>query len=109
MRFLIDANLPPALAEWLTSDGHEAHHISELGMERMRDREIWTRARDLNACIVTKDEDFVLLQALDRSGPAIVWIRIGNAVRSILMQRLPALWPAVMSAIERGEKVVEVK
>ena len=109
MKFIIDANLPPALAEWLASEGHEAHHVTDLGMAQMPDREIWTRARDLDACIVTKDEDFVLLQALDRVGPAIAWIRVGNAVRTVLMQRLPVLWPAVMSAIERGEKIIEVR
>lgn len=109
MRFLVDANLPPALAQWLVSEGHEAQHVSDLGLEAMPDREIWKRARDLDACIVTKDEDFVLLQALDRAGPAIVWIRIGNTVRSILFERLPILWPAVMSAIERGDKIIEVR
>ncbi len=109
MKFLIDANLPPALAQWLASEGHEAHHVSDLGLEAMPDREIWTRARELDACIVTKDEDFVLLQALDRAGPAIVWIRIGNAVRRVLLQRLPVLWPAVMSAIGRGDKIIEVR
>jgi predicted nuclease of predicted toxin-antitoxin system len=108
VKFLVDANLPPALAQWLASEGHEAQHVADLGMAAMPDRDIWQRARDLNACIVTKDEDFVLLQALDRAGPAVVWIRIGNAVRSVLMRRLPALWPEVMSAIERGEKIVEV-
>ena len=109
MKFLVDANLPPALAQWLASEGHEAHHVSDMGLEAMPDREIWQRARDLDACIVTKDEDFVLLQALDRAGPAIVWIRIGNAVRRVLLQRLPALWPAVISAIERGDKTIEVR
>ena len=109
MKFLVDANLPPALAQWLISEGHEAQHVSELGMASMPDREIWTRARDLGASILTKDEDFVLLQALDRVGPAIVWIRIGNAVRRVLLRRLPLLWPAVMAAIERGEKVIEVR
>jgi predicted nuclease of predicted toxin-antitoxin system len=94
VKFLIDANLPPALAQWLVSAGHEAHHVSDLGLETMPDREIWQRARELDACIVTKDEDFVLLQALDRAGPAIVWIRIGNTVRRVLLARLPALWPA---------------
>ena len=59
--------------------------------------------------IVTKDEDFILLQALDRAGPAIVWIRIGNAVRGVLLRRLPLLWPAVISSIERGEKVIEIR
>ena len=108
MKFLVDANLPPALAQWLASEGHDAQHVADLGMAAMPDREIWKRAGDLGACIVTKDEDFVLLQALDRAGPAVVWIRIGNAVRNVLMRRLPALWPEVMSAIERGEKIVEV-
>jgi predicted nuclease of predicted toxin-antitoxin system len=63
----------------------------------------------MEACIVTKDEDFVLLSALDRAGPVVVWVRIGNAVRSVLLDRLPALWPDVVKAIERGEKVIEVR
>jgi predicted nuclease of predicted toxin-antitoxin system len=91
VKFLIDANLPPTLARWLISEGHEAQHLSDLGMERSPDYEIWARARELDACIVTKDEDFILLQALDRAGPAIVWIRIGNAVRGVLLRRLPLL------------------
>jgi predicted nuclease of predicted toxin-antitoxin system len=109
VKFLIDINLPPALARWLSSQGHEATHVTDLGMERMPDRTIWERACETDACIVTKDEDFILLQALNRAGPAIVWIRIGNAVRSVLLSRLPELWPAVMSAIESGEKIVEVR
>ena len=109
MKFLVDANLPPALARWLASEGHQAHHVSDFGLEAMPDRAIWARARELDACIVTKDEDFILLQALDRAGPAVVWIRIGNAVRNVLLQRIPALWPDVVSALERGEKIVEVR
>ena len=109
MKFLVDANLPPALARWLASEGHDARHVSDLGIEAMPDRAIWQRARDLGACIVTKDEDFVLLQALDRAGPPVVWVRIGNAVRTVLLQRIPGLWPEVVSAIERGEKIVEVR
>ena len=109
MKFLIDANLPPTLAQWLASEGHEAHHVRDIGLEGKLDREIWQRAREIDACIVTKDEDFVLLHALDRSGPAVVWIRIGNTVRRVLLQRLPALWPSVIMAIERGEKIIEVR
>jgi predicted nuclease of predicted toxin-antitoxin system len=109
VRFLVDANLPPALARWLVSEGHDAEHVSDLGMEQRSDRDIWAYACERDACVVTKDEDFILLQALDREGPAIVWIRIGNAVRRVLLNRLPALWPAVISALEGGEKVVEVR
>jgi predicted nuclease of predicted toxin-antitoxin system len=109
VKFLVDANLPPALARWLASEGHDAQHVRDFGMEGMSDRAIWVRAQEMDACIVTKDEDFILLQALDRAGPAIVWIRIGNAVRRVLLSRLPALWPTVISAVEDGEKVVEVR
>jgi predicted nuclease of predicted toxin-antitoxin system len=109
VKFLVDANLPPALARWLASQGHEAYHVSDLGLASISDRAIWQRARDIDACIVTKDEDFVLLQALDRNGPTVVWIRIGNAVRSVLLRRLPGIWSAVLSAIERGDRVIEVR
>jgi predicted nuclease of predicted toxin-antitoxin system len=108
VRFLVDANLPPALAHWLASKGHVADHVFDLGMANLSDAAIWQRARDMDACIVTKDEDFVLLHALDRGGPAVVWIRFGNALRRELMRRLPEFWPAVIAAIERGERVVEV-
>lgn len=31
MRFLIDAQLPVALARWLAAGGHEAAHVGDLG------------------------------------------------------------------------------
>jgi predicted nuclease of predicted toxin-antitoxin system len=40
-------------------------------MEQRSDRDIWAHARERDACIVTKDEDFILLQALDREGPLL--------------------------------------
>jgi predicted nuclease of predicted toxin-antitoxin system len=109
VKFIVDANLPPGLARWLVSQGHESYHVNDLGMTSTADRTIWRHACEISACIVTKDEDFALLQALDPTGPAVVWIRIGNAVRSVLLRRLPGIWPSVVSAIERGDKVIEVK
>jgi predicted nuclease of predicted toxin-antitoxin system len=109
VKFLVDANLPPALVEWLTSEGYEAQHVAGLGLENAPDRAIWPYAQASSACIVTKDEDFVLLQSLDSAGPAVVWIRIGNAVRNVLLRRLSAVWPDVVAALTRGDKVAEVR
>ena len=61
MRFLVDAQLPPALARWLTERGHDAFHVFDVGMGRAGDQEIWNHAAAINAVIVTKDEDFVTL------------------------------------------------
>lgn len=41
MRFLVDAQLPPALARWLASQGHQADHVGDLGLAAAMDRVIW--------------------------------------------------------------------
>ncbi len=87
MRFLIDTNLPPALATWIAARGHEAAHTTALGIESQPDIEIWRHAAITGAIIVSKDEDFALLRAADPTGPKVVWIRIGNAVRRVLLRR----------------------
>ena len=40
MRFLVDAQLPPALALWLAAMGHEADHVADKGMQAASDAAI---------------------------------------------------------------------
>jgi predicted nuclease of predicted toxin-antitoxin system len=61
MRYLVDAQLPPALARWLVVEGHEAEHVIDRRLETASDREIWDFALETEAVIVTKDEDFAVL------------------------------------------------
>jgi hypothetical protein len=44
VRFLVDAQLPPALARHLAVLGHEAVHVADVGLLRARG------SRDLAAC-----------------------------------------------------------
>jgi predicted nuclease of predicted toxin-antitoxin system len=62
----------------------------------------------LGAVIVTKEEDFPTFRALQSQGPAIVWIRIGNTTRDTLIKTMSSLLTAIISALERGETVVEI-
>jgi len=109
MRFLVDTNLPPALTAWLTEQGYEAAHTVALGLGSAQDVEIWRHAANTNAIIITKDEDFALLHAANADGPKVVWIRIGNAVRRVLLRRLVTAWPSVIAKLEEGNGVVEVR
>jgi len=81
MQFLVDAQLPPALATWLIGQGHTALHVFDLGLGRANDRTIWDRAVKDGAVIVTKDEDFAVRKALENVGPKVVWVRFGNTTR----------------------------
>lgn len=107
-RFLIDAQLPPALASRLRQSGHRAEHVFELGLEGAPDREIARAALEREAIVVTKDSDFVNLAHLG-SGPPVLWLRIGNTINSVLWRRLEPLLPDLVSAFNAGETVIEVR
>jgi predicted nuclease of predicted toxin-antitoxin system len=58
--------------------------------------------------LITKDADFITLRALQRSGPAVVWVRIGNATRKVIVGRIEAALPQILMALTRGEQIVVV-
>ena len=108
LRFLVDAQLPPALARWLEQQGHEAEHVYDIGLASAPDRDIWNHAARHDAAIVTKDEDFVAFRTIADDGPAVVWIRIGNATSRALIERLSSQLPAVEQGLTAGERLIEI-
>ncbi len=78
IRFLIDAQLPPGLVQWLAALGYTAEHVNRIGLGAAGDAAIWRHAAQAGATLVTKDDDFVALAERDSDGPQVVWIRIGN-------------------------------
>lgn len=108
MRFLVDAQLPPLLARHLASLGHEAEHVLDVGLASSADRKIWRFAVRNSAILVTKDEDFVTIRALADSGPAVLWVRVGNTTKQALLEFVAEAWPSVIAALNRGETVIEM-
>lgn len=108
MRFLVDAQLPPALVRWLVEQGFAAEHVLDRGLHTADDRVLWSYAPSVEAVIITKDEDFALRRALQSDGPRIVWVRRGNCSRRQLLGWFEQLLPAVVEALERGETLVEI-
>ncbi|UPJ65918.1 DUF5615 family PIN-like protein [Bradyrhizobium sp. 191] len=68
MLYLIDAQLPPALAEALRRAGYDAAHVAEFGMANAIDGVIWNEATSRSAVLVTKDRDFSLLRVAKSQG-----------------------------------------
>lgn len=76
MRFLIDQNRSPRLAELLRADGHDAVHTIERGLERSSDDLLATLAANERRIIVSGDTDFGALLALrDRRSPSVILFR----------------------------------
>lgn len=108
MRFLVDAQLPPALARWLVEQGHEASHVMDRGLGEASDSRVWEAATSLGSVIVTKDEDFPARRRTSVAGPAVVWIRIGNATRRETLRRFAVVFLDLVAALERGDTLVEI-
>lgn len=109
MRFLIDAQLPPSLGAWLINQGHHADHIFALGLTEAEDPDIWNLACQLNAALITKDEDFMLIRERATAGPPVIWLRLGNATNVRLLSWLAPRWPVITAAIAAGDVLVEVR
>lgn len=107
-RFLVDAQLPPQLAEHLRRSGHQAEHVVEHHLLGGSDREIARLALEIGAILITKDSDFIQL-AHFHDGPPVLWIRLGNTLNRALWQRLEPLLADIVTAFEAGEIVVEVR
>lgn len=108
MRFLVDAQLPVALARLLVSERHVADHVADLSLHIAADSEIWQVADREGAIIITKDEDFALRAATSISGPSVVWIRVGNTRKAALLSWFSKVLPEIEAALARGDRLVEV-
>lgn len=105
----VDAQLPPALAKWLRDLGESgAVHVEDLGLLRAEDPEIFEKARQVQAVVITKDNDFV--QILERRGPPprVVWVTCGNRSNPALKDLIVRSWPRVKELLAAGEALVEI-
>jgi predicted nuclease of predicted toxin-antitoxin system len=108
VRFLIDAQLPPALARYFNEQGFEASAVRELSLRDADDAVIWEAARAAGCIVLTKDEDFA--EKVRRLGapPQVMWLRIGNATNRALLAWLMPLLPNALAALGRGDALVEL-
>lgn len=104
MRFLLDANLSPALAQPLRDAGHDAVHVVDLEMLAATDEQILARAESDGSTIITADTDFPMMLALRAARrPSVVLLRqIAELPRLNQAALLTANLPSVLDDLERG-------
>lgn len=107
-RFLIDAQLPPALATRLRETGFEAVHIAEIGLGAAADKVIAAEAERRHAVLVTKDEDFADLLSRGAIRCQVLWLRIGNTTNEALWRRMELLMADIAAAFDDGERIIEI-
>jgi predicted nuclease of predicted toxin-antitoxin system len=76
VKFLIDNNLSPLLADALKAAGHDAIHVRDLGMQAAPDEAVLEQARTGGQTLISADTDFGgLLSRSKASSPSVILIR----------------------------------
>ncbi len=105
----IDAQLPAALARWISETfGTEAHAVRDLGLRDAKDPVIFKAAREAKVVVMSKDEDFRLLLERLRPPPQVLWVTCGNTSNASLRVILAKNLSAALKLLEQGEPLVEI-
>ncbi len=105
----LDAHLSPALATWLSDEMRQpAAHLRSLDLRHAKDKEIFSKARNANAMLMTKDADFVDMIMRAGPPPAIIWLTCGNTSNDALKALLKTTLPKAVQLIKQGEPLVEI-
>jgi len=96
MKILIDMNLSPSWAGFLTGNGIEAAHWSYIGSPDAPDTEIMMYAKTHDLTILTNDLDFGYVLALTHGKkPSVIQIRTGalghNRIGTIVLNAIKRL------------------
>jgi len=108
MKYIVDAQLPPALARYLSSNGEDAIHVLDIDMMESSDSLIWDYALKEERVIITKDEDFQVRASISTTYPTIIWVRIGNCSKKILISFFKEKWDQIQQELNNGTKLVEL-
>ena len=109
MKFWVDAQLPPALAAWLSEKyAVEALSLRDLGMRDATDAEIFETARQAGAVIISKDSDFVDLVSRHGIPPQLLWVTCGNVTNTRLQTVFDKTFAEALATLSGGQPIVEI-
>ncbi|MBA3743958.1 DUF5615 family PIN-like protein [Sporichthya sp.] len=107
MNFLVDECLSPTIAAVLRNAGHDAVHVSVLGMAGQSDDAVMAAARVRNCVVVSADTDFgELLARTNAPLPSVVLYRGREVAPTVLAELLLANLDQFDQALEHGAIVV---
>jgi len=106
---VIDAQLPPAIANWIFDTfNSEAKALRDLGLRDADDIVIFNYARNNNCIVVTKDTDFVDLLQKHGAPPKIILLTCGNTSNIRLKEIFLKNLLTALKMLDGNEILIEI-
>lgn len=107
MRFLADMGVSQQVVEWLRSNGHDAVHLRDEGLQRLPNGLIFQKAGNEQRIVLTFDLDFgEILAASVGQIVSVVLFRLRNTRTNFVIQRLDAVLKQSSADLLRGAIVI---
>ena len=107
MKFIVDTQLPPRLAIYLTGKGYDGIHTTHFEEGHLLgDDEIILIAQQQDRTVVTKDSDFTDYFMLKGSPPKVLLLEFGNISNRELIWLFDLRLEEVIAAFEDGYELV---
>ena len=87
MKFIIDAQLPKSLSDFLKHKGLDSIHTLELhDKNRTKDYQIITLAIEEDRIVISKDNDFLDSFLINSKPPKLIMVKTGNIQNKVLIK-----------------------
>jgi predicted nuclease of predicted toxin-antitoxin system len=107
VRFVADMCMDVRVVTWLNSQGHDATHLRDQGLQRLPNGEIFDKAIAESRVVVTFDLDFGEIVALCKGRKAgVILFRLRNTRTAFVIQRLSTVISECADALTRGAIVI---
>ncbi len=103
MRFLADMGVSTQVVDWLRSQGYDATHLREQGLQRLPNGHIFEKAIEEERVILTFDLDFCEIASLTKGLKAsVVVFRLHNTRTNHVIERLHNVLRGSAKSIVQG-------
>ncbi|HKV91635.1 MAG TPA: DUF5615 family PIN-like protein [Candidatus Angelobacter sp.] len=109
MKFLVDNQLPAALAQYLRKRGFDCLHVLDIGLAEANDADICRYAAGDERVIISKDQDFLYLANQLETEIKLIWVRLGNCRTAALLEAFERFWSLIESSLQAGDRIIEIR
>lgn len=106
MKFIVDAQLPKSLSDFLKSEGLDSVHTLEFpDKNKTKDSQIIHKAINENRIVITKDNDFLDSYLLKAEPRKLVMIKTGNIPNPELIEIFRKNLTKIISMLSRSNLI----
>jgi predicted nuclease of predicted toxin-antitoxin system len=106
MKFIVDAQLPKSLADFLIYKGFDALHTLDLpAKNKSQDHQIIELALSQNRVVITKDGDFLDSYLIKQQPEKLILVRTGNITNKNLIKIFSNNLDLIISLITQSNLV----